>query len=56
MPEMYFDVRRPDGLTQRYCSPSTTAENYFVPGVAYGDVSGAEVTVEALLRADGSTR
>ena len=101
MPEMYFDVRWPDGLTQRCYSPSTTVEDYFTPGAeyeltefversrtalgiagervkekfgffctgasdqlariertaaAYGDVSGAKVTVESLLGADGSPR
>ncbi|MFJ5306658.1 MSMEG_0570 family nitrogen starvation response protein [Streptomyces sp. NPDC088350] len=101
MPEMYFDVRRPDGLIQRCCSPSTTVEDYFAPGAAYelaefversrtalgiagervrekfgffctgaseqlarrertaaayGDISGAVVTVEARTGADGSPR
>ncbi|MFE9606225.1 MSMEG_0570 family nitrogen starvation response protein [Streptomyces hokutonensis] len=101
MPEMYFDVRWPDGLTQRCYSPSTIVEDYFTPGAeyeltefversrtalgiagervkekfgfyctgasdqlariertaaAYGDVSGAKVTVESLLGADGSPR
>ncbi|MEV6507569.1 MSMEG_0570 family nitrogen starvation response protein [Streptomyces sp. NPDC051642] len=101
MPEMYFDVRWPDGLTQRCYSPSTIVEDYFTPGsayeltefversrtalgiagervreklgffctgasdqlariertaAAYGDVSGAKVTVEALTGADGSPR
>ncbi|WP_406449294.1 MSMEG_0570 family nitrogen starvation response protein [Streptomyces sp. NBC_01622] len=35
MPEMYFDVRWPDGPTQRCYSPSTTVEDYFVPGAEY---------------------
>jgi len=35
MPEMYFDVRWPDGLTQRCYSPSTIVEDYFTPGAAY---------------------
>lgn len=35
MPEMYFDVRWPDGLTQRCYSPSTIVEDYFTPGSAY---------------------
>ena len=101
MPEMYFDVRWPDGLIQRCYSPSTVVEDYFAPGgeyelaefversrtalgiagervrekfgfyctgasdqlariertaAAYGDVSGAKVTVEALTGADGSPR
>jgi len=101
MPEMYFDVRWPDGLTQRCYSPSTIVEDYFAPGgeyelaefversrtalgiagervrekfgffctgasdqlaliertaAAYGDVTGARVTVEALTGADGSPR
>ena len=101
MPELYFDVRWPDGLTQRCYSPSTIVEDYFTPGAeyeltefversrtapgiagervkekfgfyctgasdqlariertaaAYGDVSGAKVTVESLLGADGSPR
>ncbi|MFD4554003.1 MULTISPECIES: MSMEG_0570 family nitrogen starvation response protein [unclassified Streptomyces] len=101
MPEMYFDVRWPDGLTQRCYSPSTIVEDYFAPGgeyelaefversrtalgiagervrekfgffctgasdqlaliertaAAYGDVTGARVTVESLTGADGSPR
>ncbi|MEV0904415.1 MSMEG_0570 family nitrogen starvation response protein [Streptomyces hokutonensis] len=35
MPEMYFDVRWPDGLTQRCYSPSTIVEDYFTPGAEY---------------------
>ncbi|WP_406118391.1 MSMEG_0570 family nitrogen starvation response protein [Streptomyces sp. NBC_00989] len=35
MPEMYFDVRWPDGLTQRCYSPSTIVEDYFTPGGEY---------------------
>ena len=35
MPEMYFDVRWPDGLTQRCYSPSTIVEDYFTPGSEY---------------------
>ncbi|MDV7219028.1 MSMEG_0570 family nitrogen starvation response protein [Streptomyces prunicolor] len=101
MPEMYFDVRWPDGLTQRCYSPSTIVEDYFTPGAAYelaefversrtalgiagervrekfgffctgasdqlariertaaayGDIGGAEVTVESLTGADGNPR
>jgi len=32
---MYFDVRWPDGLTQRCYSPSTIVEDYFAPGGEY---------------------
>jgi uncharacterized repeat protein (TIGR04042 family) len=35
MPEMYVHVRRPDGVTQRCCSPSTVVAEYFVPGGQY---------------------
>ncbi|MFF0226899.1 MSMEG_0570 family nitrogen starvation response protein [Streptomyces sp. NPDC004629] len=35
MPEMYFDVRWPDGATQRCYSPSTVIEDYFTAGVTY---------------------
>lgn len=35
MPEMYFHVRWPDGVTQRCYSPSTVVEDYFVPGGQY---------------------
>jgi uncharacterized repeat protein (TIGR04042 family) len=35
MPEMYFHVRWPDGVTQRCYSPSTVVEDYFVPGSDY---------------------
>lgn len=35
MPEMYFDVRWPDGLIQRCHSPSTIVEDYFTPGSEY---------------------
>ncbi|MGW5332609.1 MSMEG_0570 family nitrogen starvation response protein [Streptomyces bauhiniae] len=34
MPEMYFDVRWPDGETQRCYSPSTVIEDYFTAGDA----------------------
>ncbi|HEY8982622.1 MAG TPA: MSMEG_0570 family nitrogen starvation response protein [Streptomyces sp.] len=101
MPEMYFHVRWPDGVTQRCYSPSTIVADYFVSGgryeladfversrtalgiagervkekfgffctgafdqltqiertaATYAGVSGAEVTVESLTGADGSTR
>lgn len=32
MPEMYFDVRWPDGPTQRCYSPSTIVRDCFAPG------------------------
>jgi len=35
MPEMYFDVRWPDGVTQRCYSPSTVVADYFSAGSAY---------------------
>ncbi|MFJ8789380.1 MSMEG_0570 family nitrogen starvation response protein [Streptomyces sp. NPDC102462] len=35
MPEMYFDVRWPDGATQRCYSPSTVIEDYFTAGGTY---------------------
>ncbi|MEU6497524.1 MSMEG_0570 family nitrogen starvation response protein [Streptomyces sp. NPDC046984] len=35
MPEMYFHVRWPDGVTQRCYSPSTVVQDYFVPGGQY---------------------
>jgi len=35
MPEMYFQVRWPDGATQRCYSPSTVVAEYFTAGTAY---------------------
>ncbi|QXE33489.1 MSMEG_0570 family nitrogen starvation response protein [Streptomyces sp. GMY02] len=35
MPEIYFDVRWPDGVTQRCYSPSTVVEDYFTAGGEY---------------------
>jgi uncharacterized repeat protein (TIGR04042 family) len=35
MPEMYFDVRWPDGTTQRCYSPSTVIEDFFTAGDEY---------------------
>ncbi|MEV7975503.1 MSMEG_0570 family nitrogen starvation response protein [Streptomyces sp. NPDC086519] len=35
MPEMYFDVRWPDGGIQRCYSPSTVIEDYFTVGTEY---------------------
>nr|WSY48823.1 MSMEG_0570 family nitrogen starvation response protein [Streptomyces sp. NBC_00886] len=35
MPEMYFQVRWPDGVTQRCYSPSTVVEDYFTTGGEY---------------------
>ncbi|MFF4118102.1 MSMEG_0570 family nitrogen starvation response protein [Streptomyces sp. NPDC001714] len=35
MPEMYFDVRWPDGDIQRCYSPSTVIEDYFEVGAEY---------------------
>ena len=35
MPEMYFDVRWPDGDVQRCYSPSTVIEDYFTAGAEY---------------------
>ena len=35
MPETYFDVRWPDGVTQRCYSPSTVVADYFAPGTEY---------------------
>ncbi|MDX2933447.1 MSMEG_0570 family nitrogen starvation response protein [Streptomyces ipomoeae] len=35
MPETYFHVRWPDGVTQRCYSPSTVVEDYFTPGGEY---------------------
>ena len=35
MPETYFQVRWPDGVTQRCYSPSTVVEDYFTPGGEY---------------------
>jgi uncharacterized repeat protein (TIGR04042 family) len=32
---MYFDVRWPDGLTQRCYSPSVVVADYFAPGGQY---------------------
>ncbi|WP_328675279.1 hypothetical protein [Streptomyces sp. NBC_00343] len=48
MPEMYFDVRWPDGLTQRCCSPSTIVEDHFAPGSAYELAEFAELSRTAL--------
>lgn len=36
MPEVFFDVRWPDGVTQRCYSPSTVIADYFAPGGEYG--------------------
>ena len=36
MPEVFFDVRWPDGVTQRCYSPSTVIADYFEPGGEYG--------------------
>ncbi|NNN31404.1 MSMEG_0570 family nitrogen starvation response protein [Streptomyces sp. S3(2020)] len=35
MPETYFHVRWPDGVTQRCYSPSTVVEDYFTAGGEY---------------------
>jgi len=35
MPEMYFQVRWPDGSTERCYSPSTVVADYFSAGTAY---------------------
>ncbi|MFF7468729.1 MSMEG_0570 family nitrogen starvation response protein [Streptomyces sp. NPDC008092] len=35
MPELYFDVRWPDGETQRCYSPSTVVEDFLGAGVTY---------------------
>lgn len=35
MPEIYFHVRWPDGVTQRCYSPSTVVEDYFVADREY---------------------
>ncbi|MEY9862837.1 putative repeat protein (TIGR04042 family) [Catenulispora sp. GAS73] len=35
MPEMYFQVRWPDGAIQRCYSPSTVVAEYFTAGTAY---------------------
>ncbi|MFJ9539848.1 MSMEG_0570 family nitrogen starvation response protein [Streptomyces sp. NPDC101225] len=35
MPEIYFEVRWPDGAVQRCYSPSTVVEEYFTAGHAY---------------------
>lgn len=35
MPEMYFDVRWPDGESQRCYSPSTVIDDYFTAGTEY---------------------
>jgi len=35
MPEMYFHVRWPNGVTQRCYSPSTVVEEYFSSGGEY---------------------
>ncbi|MEU3984402.1 MSMEG_0570 family nitrogen starvation response protein [Streptomyces sp. NPDC026672] len=35
MPEMYFDVRWPDGATERCYSPSTVVEDWFTAGGTY---------------------
>lgn len=35
MPEMYFQVRWPDGETQRCYSPSTVIADFLSPGTAY---------------------
>jgi uncharacterized repeat protein (TIGR04042 family) len=35
MPETYFQVRWPDGVTQHCYSPSTVIEDYFTPGGEY---------------------
>ncbi|HET9167845.1 MAG TPA: MSMEG_0570 family nitrogen starvation response protein [Actinospica sp.] len=35
MPEMYFQVRWPDGAVQRCYSPSTVVAEYFTAGTAY---------------------
>ncbi|MEU6351919.1 MSMEG_0570 family nitrogen starvation response protein [Streptomyces sp. NPDC047072] len=48
MPEMYFHVRWPDGMTQRCYSPSTVVEDYFVPGSHYALVEFVERSRTAL--------
>lgn len=35
MPEMWFNVRWPDGVAQRCYSPSTVVAEYFTAGTAY---------------------
>jgi uncharacterized repeat protein (TIGR04042 family) len=35
MPEMWFNVRWPDGVAQRCYSPSTVVTEYFTAGTAY---------------------
>ncbi len=35
MPEMHFEIRWPDGETQRCYSPSLIIRDYFVPGERY---------------------
>jgi uncharacterized repeat protein (TIGR04042 family) len=35
MPELYFDVRWPDGRTQRCYSPSTVVADHLAPGESY---------------------
>ncbi|MET8979273.1 MSMEG_0570 family nitrogen starvation response protein [Streptomyces sp. NPDC004539] len=35
MPETYFHVRWPDGMTQRCYSPSTVVQDYFTAGGEY---------------------
>ncbi|WP_158711410.1 hypothetical protein [Streptomyces xylophagus] len=59
MPEMYFDERRPDGLTQRCYSPSTIVQDYFTPGAEYElteFVEPSRTAFAALTGADGSPR
>jgi len=48
MPELYFDVRWPDGRTQRCYSPSTVIEDYFTPGSVYGVADFVARSREAL--------
>ncbi|OPG09112.1 hypothetical protein B1R27_07645 [Streptomyces sp. GKU 895] len=48
MPEMYFQVRWPDGTTQRCYSPSTVVEDFFVPGGQYGLLDFVERSRAAL--------
>ncbi|MET9080315.1 hypothetical protein ABZX77_00205 [Streptomyces sp. NPDC004237] len=50
MPEMYFDVRWPDGDVQRCYSPSTVIEDYFTVGFFCTGASGQLERLEETAR------
>ena len=56
MPEMYFQVRWPDGRTQRCYSPSTVVEDFFAAGVSYPLLDFVERSRQALTIASERVR